>query len=105
MSPSVDISAFDAEIIADLRETFSLGLHQVRKILELLADGTCPNLLCAVYSEHASGFAINVKGGAEARLRWNLEIGTSYSESALLRDPSLSRFSSITASKAFPTAS
>lgn len=96
MTVSVDGRDERWDLIDDMRNTFSLGIHQSNKILGLVEDGVCPNLLHAIQYEHASGFAVHVKGGPDARHEWNLRSASGLCDTALARDPSLARFSEIT---------
>lgn len=96
MTVSVDGRDERWDLIDDMRNTFSLGIHQSNKILGLVEDGVCLNLLHAIQYDHASAFAVNVRGGPKARHEWNLRSAAGLCETALARDPSLVRFSEMT---------
>ncbi|MGY3582305.1 hypothetical protein [Bradyrhizobium sp. USDA 4350] len=81
------MTSYTARDIKDLHELLGWGLRDCTRAFELAFDENSDikdilqgDVVWAAGVVHASGLAINVKGGPNARRNWNIEVGAKRAE-------------------------
>lgn len=57
--------------VREIRDRFGIGLGEAGRVLEIAEQRFDGDVRLAAAWVHANAFAINVKGGRDARERWN----------------------------------